>query len=634
MIAEYDPSEDKFVLWVGLHETDIVKKIPGASWKEWRRNPHGGDPGAWLVAANWPAYVAINGIFSYALQPAPSYTDWGQSLWTTRFEGLTRIRFEQDANIGDGPTPARLWPLQRVAVQAMVWAERYLELDDMGGGKTVTALSALRYAAAMYGHDEVFPAIVVCPNKVRRSWRKIALEEVGDGNGPLWGDLRMEILPKGKPAQMKMLARFTDPAVPPEERPQVLVANWEALASLSRIEKFGREELTEKESTPGPLNAIDWRTVIADEAHRMKDKKAKQTRAVKAIAFGTWGKCQTRPARFRWALTGTPVANDAAESWSLLNFLDEVAYPAYTRYAERYASMVYNGWGQMEVGGLRPENREEFYAAFLPYSIRRTREQFDPFKPQRVELTMTVPMETKQAKAYNDMSKTMLAQLDGGVLSATEAVHKSNRLYQLTNSFGEMVDKGRQDPLTGETIQDLLLKAPSNKVNAMLELVDDFGITSRGGAGRAIVFGSTSRQLIAVCEEALKKRHITYTLIAGGMSDGEQDRQERMFELGTSRIALCVIAAAREGLNSLVRADTLVFLNKSHSNLDNSQFKGRIDRPGQAAKSVTFIDVVSEGTLEEFLQKEQLAGKERTFQDIVADARVLKAMLEFKGGAV
>lgn len=633
MIAEYDPSENTFVLWTGLHETDLVKKVPGTSWKEWRRNPAGGNPGAWICPATWPAYVAINGLFSYALQPAESYTGWGQHMWTTRYEGLTKARFAPDAAVGSGPTVDRLWPLQRAAVLTLVWAERYLELDEMGGGKTATTLAAMKYAVALHGEAEVFPAIVVCPNKVRRTWRNIAHVDMGQEKGPLWPELRLEVMPKGKAAQTKVLAKFTDPDIPVGERPQVLVINWEALKNLSRLEKFGMHEQPDKEKIPGPLNEIDWRTFVADEAHRARDRHSQQTRAAKAIAFGTL-KCNTRPSRFRWGLTGTLVDKDAAEAWSILNLIDEVAFPAYSRFVERYATQVYNGFGGMEIGGVKPETAEEFQAAFLPFSIRRVREQFDPYKPKVSFQTLVAPMEPRQEKAYNDLAKDMISALDGGVLTATDAMHKSNRLHQLAQSFGEMVDKGRRDAITGETILDLILKAPSNKVTAMLELVEELGITARGGPGRSIVFGASSRMLIGLCEEALKKKHIPYTLVVGGMSDAEQERQERAFELGTTRVALCTISAAKEGLNSLIRADTLVRLQRSWLQLENKQFQARIDRPGQMAGSVTIIDVVSAGTLEEFDQIEKLESKYANFQDVVSDARVLQTMLQFKGGAL
>jgi SNF2 family DNA or RNA helicase len=659
VIADYDPASNHFILHTSLTEKDLARQVPGASWQERMPNTYTGQPGTWVVTASWPAYCAINGIFKHTLTPSESYREWAETSWKTLYEPLTLTRFSTDANIGPGPIAARLWPLQRVAVQTMVWAEKYLVLDDMGGGKTATTLAALKLAAAVHGEAAVFPAIIVCPNKVRRSWKKIAHEDLGDGKGPLWPELRLEAMPKGKAAQRKVLERFLRkehdpeggncapeicggtrydpcgrawPEGDPDTWPQVLVINWEALRLLSRVEKFGQIELAEKDRTPGPLNEIPWRTFAADEVHRAKNRTALQTRALKAIANGT-PSVGTGPCRFRWGLTGTLVSEDAAEAWSIWNLIDPGAHPAYTRFVDRYATQLYNGWGGMEIGGLKPETAEEYHAAHLPFSIRRLREQFDPFKPRRVHQTLTVPMETKQAKAYHELRKNMAAALDGGTLTATENMHKSNRLFQLAQAWGEMVDKGRRDPISGEPILDLLLKAPSNKVSAMLEIIEDFGISSRPGPGngRAIVFGAQSRQLIGLCEDALNKAKIPYSLIAGGMSDSAQDLQERRFETGQTRVCLCVVSAAKEGLNSLVRADTLVFLQKSDSNNDNEQFRGRIDRPGQTAKSVTFIDVVSEGTLEEFVQKERLEEKAATLQQFLQDARVLQEMLRFPG---
>lgn len=641
MIADYDPSSNSFVLHTSLSEKDLAKQVPGATWHERMPNQFTRQSGAWAVPSSWIAYCAINGIFQHTLNPSEGYRGWAESSWKTTYGPLTESRFRTDAYIGDGPIAKRLWPLQRVAVQTMVWAERYLVLDEMGGGKTATTLAALKLAAAVHGEDRVFPALIVCPNKVRRSWKKIAHEDLGDGQGPLWADLRLEVMPKGKPAQRKVLEPFeawqmagpdSSQLMLPEELPQVLVINWEALRLLSRLEAFGTIELTEKDKTPGPLNAIPWRTVVFDEVHRAKDRRSAQTRAAKAIANGT-PSLNTWPARFRWGLTGTLISEDAADAWSIWNLIDPDGHPAYTRFVDRYATQLYNGFGGMEIGGLRPDTAEEYHAAHLPFSIRRLREQFDPFKPQVLRQTLTVPMETKQAKAYEDLRKSMVAELDNGTLTANTAMHKSNRLFQLAQAWGEMVDKGRRDPITDEPLMDLLLKAPSNKVGAMLELVEDFGITSRPGPnnGRSIVFGAMSRQLIGLCEDALKKAKIPYTLIAGGMSDAEQDRQERMFESGQTRIALCVISAAKEGLNSLIRADTLVFLQKSDSFTDNSQFIGRVDRPGQQSKKVTIMDIVSEGTLEEFIQKERLEEKAATLQQFVQDARVLQSMLQSVG---
>lgn len=630
MIAECDWGTGNFVLWTGLHEKDLVKQVPGAQWKSNFVFGNRG-PGAWVCPATWPAYIAINGIFGWNLQPEPTYTEWGQWAWDNRYHYLSWIRFQPDVPT-TGPTAEKLWPLQRVAVQAMAFAERYAEMDEMGGGKTVTTLATVRALLAMHGPEAVFPMLVICPNKVRRSWRKIALESMGAGQGPLWADLRLEVMPKGKPAQRKLLERFTNPDIPSDQRPQVLVTNWESIAGLSRHERFGDIELKEAEKTPGPLNYVGWQTVVADEAHRIKDRRAKQTRALKAIAFGTPA-VNTWPARFRFALTGTPVSNNSAEAWSIMNFLDEVAFPAYSRFVERYSTQVFNGFGGMDIGGIKPENQAEFHAMFDPFGIRRLREQFDPFKPHLLEQTLTAPMETAQQRAYDQMAKEMLAELEDGVLTATASMTKSQRLHQLAQAYGGMEDRGRRDPNSGEPLLDLQLRAPSNKVKVMMELIDELGIGPGMLASRSVVFGAQSRQLIALCEEALIKAKIPYALYVGGMTDQAQEHNERLFESGAAKVALCTIEAAKEGLNSLVQASTLVFLQKSWSQTANKQFQGRVDRPGQQASSVAILDVVSEGTLEEFDQIEKLSAKFENFQQVVADARTLALMLKYKGEA-
>lgn len=606
---------DYIAMTVGLHEGDLAKQVPGAKWH--------GHSETWRVEVSWTACQVLRGVFGPGLQVSDELAAWAQADWQNRTGQLMSLRLMEDLAL-HGPMADRLWPLQKPAAYAMVLAERYLEGDEMGGGKTRTTLAAMKMALAMHGPEEVFPALVVCPNKVRRTWRKQALEGE-NGEEPFWPELRLEVMPKGKPAQRKLLERVKAGEV------DVVVTNWESIAGLSRLEPFGNIEMTEKEKLPGLLNEIDWQTFVGDEAHRIKDRRSKVTRAAKAIAFGTPA-VGTSSCRFRWLLSGTPVANNSAELWSLLNLIDEVSWPAYSRFVDRYATTTWNPYGGMDIGGVKAEMRDEFYACLDPLFIRRLRQQFDEFKPRRMMQTLTVPMEPKQAKAYSDLAKAMLAEMDEGVLVATNPMVRGGRLHQLAQAYGEMVDKGRRNPETGETIMDLQLKSPSNKVNAMMELIEDLGISSAGQPGATpVVIGAASRQLIGLCEAALIKAKIPYSLIAGGMSDADQERNERLFETGQTNVALCVIEAAKEGLNSLVRAPVLVFLQRSWSRVANEQFEARVDRPGQVAKSVQIIDVVSEGTLEEFDQREKLLAKYQNFQEVVNDERMLRMALEFKG---
>ena len=139
-----------------------------------------------------------------------------------------------------------------------------------------------------------------------------------------------------------------------------IIINWEALRTHSRLAAFGSHALKKCVDCGGSgtvkqaqcevhdreLNEIDFGAVVADEAHRAKDPHSMQTRALRGA---------TGDAPIRFGLTGTPIANDPTELWPILNWMDDVEWPAKTAWVERLIDFTYNIFGGH--GGQRDQAR-------------------------------------------------------------------------------------------------------------------------------------------------------------------------------------------------------------------------------------------------------------------------------------
>jgi SNF2 family DNA or RNA helicase len=265
----------------------------------------------------------------------------------------------------------------------------------------------------------------------------------------------------------------------------------------------------------------------------------------------------------------------------------------------------------MEIVGVKPQMADEFHQIIGSRMIRRTKDIVLPYLPEKVYQTRYAPMDSKQAKAYKQMTDHMMAQIDDGLIAATNPLTLMTRLSQFASSYAELDPNG-----------DVHLSDPSNKLDALMEIVAE-------AAGQPIVVFAQSKQLIDLAAKRLKKAGIEYGRITG--DDSVQARQDDIdrFQRGELPVMLATLAAGGVGI-TLTAARVAVFLQRSWSMVDNKQAEDRIHRPGaENHDSIEIIDIVSKGTIEEY-RAEKLAEKEDRLQEVVRDD-VLRAMLKYRG---
>lgn len=190
-------------------------------------------------------------------------------------------------------------------------------------------------------------------------------------------------------------------------------------------------------------------------------------------------------------------------------------------------------------------------------------------------------MTPKQTKAYDEIAKGMITKLDDGrLVLATNSMVQALRLLQFASAYAEVDELGH-----------VHLSEPSSKVDILLEVLEESG-------GKPLVACAESRQLIMLAAARLEKHGITHRLIVGGMTDDQRANALADFQAGRVRVLLFTIKAGGVGL-TMTAADTIVFLQRSWSMLDNKQAEDRVHRIGsEVHESIQIIDVLAPGTIE------------------------------------
>ena len=574
---------------------ELCKSLPGASWSPKEQ--------VWRVPLSWTTCLALRSTFRNDLVIGPLLAEWAANEVATRINPSNAFR-ELETFEGD----EILFPHQRAGVEFLATAKRALLADEPGLGKTAQAIRALKMLHER--GEEVFPVLVVCPNTLKKNWAREFTK--------WWPEVPTQVI-KGSAVQRKR--QFEDPS-------QVFIINWESLRTHSRLAPYGSVALTRCRACGGQdekisetrcevhlreLNNIDFKSVIADEIHRSKDPKSKQSRAL-------WS--ASGDSKIRFALTGTPIANNVVDLWSILHWISPKDWPSKTKWIDRMVDTMLNAFGGMMVIGVKPAMQDEFYKSVNPVMRRMLKKVVLPWLPPVMNERRDVEMSTKQKKAYEQMRDLMIAELDSeDTLTAPSVLTQTIRLLQFASSYATL----DVNESTGET--KALLSSPSCKVEALMDDIDngDFGDDS-------VAVCAVSKQLINLLSAELTKKKILHGLITGDQDEDERQKAIDDFQSGAIKWILFTAQAGGVGI-TLTAARRLIMLQRPWSLVDHKQVLDRVHRIGsEVHDSIVITDYVTEGSIEERVIQ-VLETKADNFEQIVRDKdQLLKLLQDDKAG--
>jgi SNF2 family DNA or RNA helicase len=582
--------EGQIILDCSYSQRDLALQIPGSRWLK--------DKQLWAMPLTWASCLQLRGLYRDSLEITDELQKWAWDLRETRIEPALALRDMLEPESNDETSALfhvkhhlealeqgelRLKPFQVVDAAFLITCGQAGLFSQPGSGKSPVTIRALQILNRM-GLDP-FPALIVCPNSLKNTVWAQELER--------WApELTVSVVSGNATVRRKQIMQGAD----------VTVINYESLRLHTHEAGYGTIRLSEKQRARKELNAVGYRTVICDEAHRLRHADTAMTRSAWAVLH---------EAEFRYLLTGTPVNDHCGDLWGLLHGILPDWHPRYTRYISRYAEVGYNWFGGTQILGLRPDTAREFRKITEPVYRRMLKEailpQLPPKLPPQVRET---PMTPKQAKAYKSMEENLLTIVDSGeVLAAPSSLAQMTRLLQFASATADVDEKG-----------EVQLKDPSGKVDDLVEFLEEIG------EDEPLVVAAVSRKLIELAAARLKARDIRYGLVTGAQTTVQRSTAVQHFQEGRSRVILLTLGAGAEGI-TLTRANTILFMQKSWSPDINEQMTDRVHRIGsEHHAAIRIIEQVTPGTIESRV-REILEGKQWRIEEVLSDREMLRRML-------
>ena len=399
----------------------------------------------------------------------------------------------------------------------------FLLADEPGLGKTAQALIAAEIAGA-------FPLLVVVPNVVKTNW----LREVRQ-----W-------LPKRRPTVVHgdgvELNAFSD----------IFIVNYDIL-----------------DRHVGWLSKFDFRGMVVDEAHFIKNKDSQRSKHVQAVA-------RTIRARLRHpllvALTGTPLINqieDFRMIWQFLGWIDD---------KKPLGELM----AKLEATGLTPADpgffQEARKAVISMGIVRRRKRDVAADIPARRIADIPVELDGEAGRSIVDAERALVGRLleryDRVIAARGASVEGiDDDLVRLV--CNSEVEETAQDD-TGDNVFTLVRKIGQAKA----VMAADYTAQLARNVGKVVFFAKH----IDVLDQALAHfaaAGITTTSIRGDQTTTARQAAIDAFTNDDAvQVIVCSLLAAGVGVN-LQAASNVVLAELSWTSAEQTQAIDRVHRIGQ-----------------------------------------------------
>ncbi|RXK37295.1 helicase [Tremella mesenterica] len=149
------------------------------------------------------------------------------------------------------------------------------------------------------------------------------------------------------------------------------------------------------------LSGFMWKFIVVDEGHRLKNLDCKLIRELKSYTSAN-----------RMILTGTPLHNNLAELWSLLNFILPDIFDDLDSFQQWFNFDDMNANGNDSEAGLLNKSHvvASLHAILKPFLLRRLKMDVEKELPPKKEYLLYAPLTLQQKEIYQAIVNRQIRQ--------------------------------------------------------------------------------------------------------------------------------------------------------------------------------------------------------------------------------
>jgi len=430
--------------------------------------------------------------------------------------------------------------------------EYYAFFMEMGTGKSKVLIDEI---GGYFLQGKIDSALIIAPKGVYRNWERGEIPTHMPDNIPV------DVAAWKAPSEMtKDDKKKLKEIIYPNGKLRILLMNIEALSGSTGVKYV--TQFLHRNTT---LMAIDESTTI---------KTPTASRTKNAIKI-------SKLAKIRRIMTGSPVTKNPLDVYAQLEFLSpNITRQNYWAFRSRYAVMVRRNFGtrstQLVVGFQR---LPELNTIIDQHSYRVLKEDCLDL-PDKVYEKRFVSLTQEQVKAYEEMRRFNITEMDGKTMTSLSTLAALIRLHQITCGHITFDD--------GDTKE-----IKSNRMNELLNILEETD-------GKVIIWANY-RFDIRNIQQTLADKFGADSVATYYGDTKDRDRQDivEKFQDKNSPLKYFVGNPSTGGYGlTLTAAHTVVYYSNTYDLEKRMQSEDRAHRIGQVNK-VTYIDMIAEGTIDE-----------------------------------